>query len=226
MTPDRGRPLSGRVVLVAGVARQLAASEARLFAAAGASVVVGGPQNSHGERLVDELRHSGADATYAKLDTAAESDWREIARMTADAHGRLDVLVINPADPDRRGVFVAGDERGLRVVDIDQWAPIIGLTACAPLMGRHGGGLAVTVSRAVDLNGYDAAWHAASWCSLLSAARAAALEAACHGTRVAVVTECSRAGDRDTDETAREVLRLVVEGVPRPAGGRPGPDSA
>ena len=64
--------LKGKVILISGGARGQGASEARLFAAEGARVVIGDVLESEGRQLASEL---GSAAAFVRQDVTQESDW-------------------------------------------------------------------------------------------------------------------------------------------------------
>ena len=83
--------MAGKVALITGGARGQGAAEGRLFAAAGATVV-----------LADVLDEDGAArgrrdrrAQYVHLDVTSEEEWQTVVDDIVARHGRLDVLVNN-----------------------------------------------------------------------------------------------------------------------------------
>lgn len=183
MSPVEGR-LSGKVVLVTGASGGQGAAEARLFAAEGATVVVADVLVDQGEALVAELVSSGHRAVFVELDVVDETRWAEVvAGIEADL-GRLDVLVNNAGVGDRRNLMDQPEDGFDRVLAINLWGPVAGMRACAPLMGRTGGGSIVNISSVAGLTGYDAAGYTASKWGLRGVTRTAAVELAPLGIRV------------------------------------------
>src|SRR4051812_5841599 len=85
--------LSGKVALITGAARGQGATEARLFAAEGAQVVLGDVLDADGELVAKEL--SADVALYRHHDVTSTDGWREIVALAVETFGRLDVLVNN-----------------------------------------------------------------------------------------------------------------------------------
>src|SRR5713101_4639078 len=73
---DMGR-LDGKVALISGGARGQGATEARLFAQEGASVVFGDILDEAGKKVEEEIRAQGGEATYVHLDVTSEAEWVE-----------------------------------------------------------------------------------------------------------------------------------------------------
>ena len=69
--------LEGKVALISGGARGLGAAEARLFASEGAKVGIGDIREEEGRALEAEIRESGGDAMFVRLDVTDERQWGE-----------------------------------------------------------------------------------------------------------------------------------------------------
>lgn len=96
--------LDGRVAVVTGAGRGLGREYARLLAALGARVVVNDlgvhPDGSGGDRdpadrVRDEIRDAGGDATASYDDVATWEGARQVVQTAIDAFGDLDVVVNN-----------------------------------------------------------------------------------------------------------------------------------
>ena len=142
-----GARLSGKIAVVTGATSGFGAAIARLFAAEGASLVLGGRRSDAGQALVTELRRAGADVRFVAGDVGDEHDAQALADCTREAHGRIDVLVLNA------GIGFPGTGPFWEVTpdDFDQVfrTNVRGAWLCAraaaPLMGR-GGSIVVMAS--------------------------------------------------------------------------------
>lgn len=131
--------LSGKVALISGGASGIGAATARLFAAEGASVVIGDIQAAKGEALA---RSIGEAAAYVALDVTSDAAWADAVAAAVRRFGRL-TTVVNSA-----GISVPGsieDEtlegfRRTQAVNLD--GTFLGCKhAVAALKGGRGGAI-------------------------------------------------------------------------------------
>ena len=145
--------LEGKSCLISGGAKGLGAAQARLFAREGARVAVCDVLESDGARLVDELRASGADLLYVKLDVTSEADWEGAVRAVMEEFGALDVLVNNAGIYNRAPVEETTLEEWERVMDVNSTGVFLGTKHAIPAMRRSGGGSIVNMSSVAGLVG-------------------------------------------------------------------------
>jgi NAD(P)-dependent dehydrogenase (short-subunit alcohol dehydrogenase family) len=78
LAEHKGRPvmrLKDKVAIVTGGAHGMGASEARLFTAEGAKVIVADILETDAEMVAADIRAGGEEATAAKIDVTSEADW-------------------------------------------------------------------------------------------------------------------------------------------------------
>ena len=175
--------LEGKVALVTGAARGQGAAEARLFAAEGASVVLGDVLDDDGEAVAAEL---GDTAVYRHLDVTSESDWAAAVDTAVTKFGRLHVLVSNAGiSPMPRPIVDTAPDEYRRVIEVNQVGAFLGVRAVAPAMVEAGGGSIVLIS---SVNGFVGAGGIAGYVTskfaLRGLAKVAALELGRDGVRV------------------------------------------
>jgi 3alpha(or 20beta)-hydroxysteroid dehydrogenase len=173
--------LKDKVILISGGARGQGAAEARLFAAAGAQVVIGDVLEEEGRRLASEL---GRAATFVRQDVTQERDW-ETAVTAAEKFGGLHGLVNNAGIYQPRTLMETDTELFERHMRVNQLGCFLGMKTVVPLMEQSGGGSIVNISSVAGLRGSPGAiaYSATKW-ALRGMTKAAAIDLAPRKIRV------------------------------------------
>lgn len=170
--PDKFR-LDGRTALVTGSARGLGWEMARGLAEAGARILLHGRSHSQLTPRLAELRAAGHEADALAFDI---SDRAAMAAEVATAQ-RIDILVHNVGERDRRPFPEIGPEDFARLVDTDLSAGQALIHHLLPGMVEHGWGRLILVSSiAADLAAPGASSYIAAKAGLAALARALAAE--------------------------------------------------
>lgn len=192
-------------------------TEARLFAAEGAKVVIADLGRSDGESIANEI---GESARFYELDVTDSQRWETVTRLVKDEFGQIDILVNNAGVWLDKGLLDTTPEEYRRVVDINQTGVFLGMWAVAPVMKLQGSGAIVNISSTAGLKGAGMphAYAASKW-AVRGMSRAAAHELGSHGVRVNSVLP----GFIDTPmiEGGREVLDHLASLVPSKRVGKP-----
>ena len=143
-----GANLTGKVAVVTGASSGIGAASARLFAEAGAKVVVGYNQGiDRAKAVIAALKGSGHKAMHLPLEDTAQI--RKVAAAVKEEFGRCDVLV-NSAGFTR--MVAHGDLEALdddlidRVLTANVRGPFATIRAFAPLLKASGDGVIVNIS--------------------------------------------------------------------------------
>ena len=177
--------LAGKTALVTGASGGQGAAEARLFAEAGARVVLADVQDDPGEKRVQEIRDAGGDAVYRHLDVSREDDWQTVIDGIAADLGALHILV-NNAGISLRGGCVTNTslEHWNRVLSVNLTGPFLGIRTAAPLIRDSGGGAIVNTGSIAGMVGHFAtAYSTAKW-GIRGITKSAAMELLDWGIRV------------------------------------------
>ena len=145
--------LDGKVVLISGGAKGQGATEAKLFAEEGASVIIADVLESNGKRLEEKLTRAGYPVRFIRLDVTSEDDWQSAVLETVRLFGKLDVLVNNAAIYQRVNVEETSLEEWKRVIDVNFTGVFLGTKHAIPEMRRAGGGSIVNISSTAGLVG-------------------------------------------------------------------------
>jgi len=170
--------IKGRSVIVTGASKGIGKGIARVFARAGARVMVVARGAADGRKAVKEIEKAGGTAAFRKCDV---SDWADVQRMvkhTVKTFGGVDVMCCNA------GIFPQA-----KIVDMDpaEWDHVLAtnlkstflcVKAVIPVMEKAGGGrVIVTSSITGPITGFPGWTHyGASKAGQLGFLRTAAIE--------------------------------------------------
>ncbi|MER7734200.1 glucose 1-dehydrogenase [Streptomyces erythrochromogenes] len=174
--------LDGKVVVITGAGRGQGAAGARLFAGAGARVVVTDVREDEGRAVAAELGDRGL---YVRHDVADPASWAAVITEAVRAFGTVSALVNNAAlwrtahvEKQRLDDFEA-------LLRVNLLGPFLGIQAVAPVLRAGGGGSIVNVSSTAGLVGIPGhAAYGSTKFALRGLTRSAALDLA--GDRIRV----------------------------------------
>jgi NAD(P)-dependent dehydrogenase (short-subunit alcohol dehydrogenase family) len=177
-----------KVVIVtgAGAGGGIGLATARLFAGAGARVVIAEFDEARGSAAEHELRAAGAEAVALRCDVASESDVIRVVDAAFERHGRLDVIVNNAGTMIFKPIEAHSEADLLGVIRVDLfgafWFIKQAFLRCKP------GAAIVNVAsiHAVETTPLVSAYAAAK-AALVSLTRSAAIEGRPKGIRVNAV---------------------------------------
>jgi 3-oxoacyl-[acyl-carrier protein] reductase len=173
--------LAGRSVVVTGGSRGIGKGIARVFAGAGASVLIVGRNAEVADGATAELAaETGGTVSAFTADIASPDGCRSVAEAAVERHGGIDVLCANA------GIFPDRKLADLTEADVDEVfgtnvkGTIFAVQACTPALARSGHGRVVLTSSITGpITGYPGWSHyGASKAAQLGFLRTAALELA------------------------------------------------
>jgi NAD(P)-dependent dehydrogenase (short-subunit alcohol dehydrogenase family) len=203
-------PLEGKVAIVTGAGMGMGEATARVFAAAGARVVVGDINPDAGQATAESIEQEGGTASFCQVDVSKAADVEQMVRTAVERYGRLDCAVNNAAvTPDTHPIAELDEAEWDRILAVD----LKGVALClkyevAQMLSQGEGGAIVNIGsvsahRPQPANAaYVAAKH-----GVLGLTKVASLENAPLGIRVNTV--CPGAIDTPMIRGALETVGLT-----------------
>jgi glucose 1-dehydrogenase len=182
--------LEGKVAIVTGAAMGMGEATARVFAAAGAHVLVSDVNEEQGQATVDQIESDGGSAAFCQTDVSRSADAEAMVRAAVDRWGRLDCAVNNAA--------VTPDTHPIAELDEAEWDKILavdlkGVALClkfeiAQMLSQGDGGAIVNIGSVSSFRPQpeNAAYVAAKH-GVIGLTKVASLENAPQGVRVNTV---------------------------------------
>ncbi|QIE47575.1 SDR family oxidoreductase [Pseudohalocynthiibacter aestuariivivens] len=175
--------MTGKTVLITGASRGIGAAAARIFADAGANLLLLARSADAIGELAAEI---GPQARALTCDVSHYGDMQAAVQAALDAFGSVDVLIGNAGVIEPIASLSASDpEDWGRVIDINLKGVYHGMRAAMPVMQAAGGGTILTISSGAAHRALDGWSH---YCTSKAGAamltQSAHLEGADHGLRV------------------------------------------
>ena len=147
--------LENKVALITGAGSGIGRETALLFAREGARVVVADVNDPAGQRVVEEIRAAGGEASYVHSDVSKAADAEGMIRAAEEGFGRLDVLFNNagishPKDDD---AVATEEEVWDLTMNINLKGVFLGCKYGIPALRRAGGGSIVNTASFVAVLG-------------------------------------------------------------------------
>ena len=183
------RFLADRVAVVTGAAHGIGAACARVYAQAGAHVVVADVDTAQGAATVAGIVGTGGSARFIACDVGRSADCGALVDQAVAAFGRLDILHANAGIELCKSVWDTTDDDWNRILAIN----LSGSFWCAREAMRvmrdagRGGVVTITASPHAFLTSREIAAYAATKGGQVALMRAMALEGAPFGIRVNAV---------------------------------------
>jgi 3-oxoacyl-[acyl-carrier protein] reductase len=171
--------LEGRSVVVTGGSRGIGRGIARVFAEAGARVLITGRDETSLGEAVDDLKSAGEVSSFA-ADVSDRAQCDAVAAAAVERHGGIDVLCANA------GIFPKADLADMTRADLDEvlgtnfYGTVFAVQACLPALADSGRGRVVITSSITGPITGDPGWshYGASKAAQLGFIRTAAMELA------------------------------------------------
>lgn len=181
--------IAGRAVVVTGATRGIGKGIARVFAGAGACVLIVGRDPGTAKAAAAELAADGAEVSHVLADVSRRGDCERVAATAQERLGGIDVLCANAGIfPDVRLAEMT-DEDIDQVLGTNLKGAILSVQACLPALARSGHGRVILTSSITGpITGFPGwAHYGASKAGQLGFMRTAAIELAANGITINAV---------------------------------------
>ena len=228
------RTLKDKVIIITGASSGIGEAMARVYASAGACVVLGARSVQKLQLLAGEIRSHGGRAAYCGVDVTQPEECRELIETAVREFGRIDILICN-AGISMRALFDDVDLEVLhRLMDVNFWGTVNCCKYALPYLQDTKGSI-VGISSVAGLHGlpgrtgYSASKYAMT--GFLETLRIENLHkglhvmVACPGFTAsnvrfsALTADGSQQGETPRDEskmmTGEQVARIVARGILR-----------
>ncbi len=147
--------LKGKVAIVTGSTSGIGLGTAKLFADAGASVIVCGRRKENGEAVVGEIKANGGEAAYIYLDLTKPETIEQLFEETVKIYGKIDILINNASN-------VALPDGRIDEVSMEMWDDIFNtdlrgtfytIKTVLPYMQKNNGGSIVNIGSMASCGG-------------------------------------------------------------------------
>lgn len=175
--------MKDKIALVVGGAKGIGLATAERLAAEGATVYLTGRSSAEVEGAAQAVGHGarGLVADASQADALAQ-----VVKTIAEAHGRIDALVLNAGMSEPASLGEVTADHFDRLFSVNVRGPLLALQAALPSLGEGGSVVLMgSVAGSLGIPGYGA--YAATKAALRSYARTWAAELAPRGIRVNVV---------------------------------------
>ena len=138
--------LAGQVAIVTGAGQGIGQGIARVFASAGAAVVVATRSAGNGQKTVDDIIAAGGKAILIQCDVGKRSEVERVVADTVAQFGRVDIGIHNAAIYPLHTVEELTDEVMEQTLAVNMKAAVWLTQSCVPHFRKQGGGRLIFTS--------------------------------------------------------------------------------
>lgn len=217
--------LDGKVTLIVGGTSGIGEATARLFAAEGSKVIVGGRNDTRGRRIAGECE----DAEFYRMDVLNEEDIRGAVDFAVSRHGKLDCIFNNAGSGGLRVPVDSTPVDGFdKMVAVLFRGVFLGVKHAARVMKTQRGGCIINTGSVAGVSaGYSSLVYSSCKAAVMHLTKAAAVELAEHGIRVncicpgAIPTPIFQGGKEFSEGKFEALKNFFVDSQPLKRSGLP-----
>ena len=146
--------IKDKVVIITGASSGIGAATAKLLAGKGAKVVLGARREENLKELADEIKSSGGQAVYRRMDVVEPADNAAIVELAKKSFGRLDVIFLNAGLMPNSPLSALKTDEWNRMVDVNIKGVLNGVAAVLPTFIAQKSGHVIANSSVAGLKSY------------------------------------------------------------------------
>lgn len=178
--------MNGKVAIVVGSTSGIGKAMAQVFAAAGATVIVTGRREEHGQKVVSEIEATGGKADFFKLDVRDLDAMPVFIQQVYEKYGRIDTFLYNAGIAPIAHLEDTTEETWDAVYNTNLKPSFFAMRKVLPILAKTKGSVILTgaLSGFSAVNAGPAYAYATCKAAIDHLVRLLALEAAKSGVRV------------------------------------------
>jgi len=142
--------VNGKVVIITGASMGIGLSAARLFAAAGAKVVLAARSADKLQALTAELQDQGLNALALTVDMCDPAAVKKMVEAAHAHYGSIDIVINNAGQACAGTVAEVNPADFQKIINLNIFGPLYAIQAVVPIMRQNGGGLIINVNSMVS----------------------------------------------------------------------------
>src|SRR5580693_3740051 len=144
-----------KTVIITGGTTGIGKATAIAFGKKGYNVVITSRNEKRGEQTLSEIKQTGADAAFMKLDVSNEQEFIQVIEQTVKRFGKLNVMVNNAGiSGEQSGLLADSTGENLRALfDTNILGLFFGMKYAIKAMLKTGGGSVINLASIAGMNG-------------------------------------------------------------------------
>jgi len=146
--------VKNKIILIAGGAGGLGAAMGEKLCAYGAVVYLLDLDEEKGQKVCSELKESGGNAYFMKIDLTCEESWRTTISQIEKENKSIDVLINNVGINIRKPIEEMSIEEWSTMMLVNTGTVFLGCKYVIPVLKKQGGGSIINTSSVCGLIGH------------------------------------------------------------------------
>lgn len=146
--------IKDKVVVITGASSGIGEATAKLLASKGAKVVLGARNTDKLQKITDEIKANGGQATFKATDVSKQADNEALVQLAKDTFGKVDVIYLNAGIMPVTNLSNLEVDRWMQTIDINLNGVLYGIAAVLPEFKAQHGGQVIATSSVAGLQAY------------------------------------------------------------------------